>query len=107
MTTIGERVRLAREAKGLTQTALGRAVGMDRDKVNKVEHGTRDVSGGELINFAQALDVPVEKLLREAIKVQYRGPKDRSGMPAAEATLNRIVDNYLDACALAWPLEQH
>lgn len=105
MSTIGERIKAERDRQGLSQTALARAVGMDRDKMNKIERGTRDVSGGEIDLFAAALGVRFEALLRDSVKVYYRGNRDKPGVPAAEAIFNRFIENFLDARALVWPLE--
>jgi len=105
VSTIGERIKTAREHKGMSQSALARAVGMDRDKLNKIEHGTRSVSGGEIDHVARALGVRFETLLRDQVKVSYRGDPNKPGVPAAHATFDRFIENYLDAKALAWPLE--
>lgn len=37
---VGERIKEAREAKGLTQAELGRALGISRSAVNQLENGT-------------------------------------------------------------------
>ncbi len=41
---IGIRLAQERERAGLTQTGLATVSGIDRDKINKIEHGKRDIS---------------------------------------------------------------
>ena len=54
---LGERVREARLAAGLTQDALARAVNTDRAAVARIEAGDRRVSALELFAIADAVDV--------------------------------------------------
>jgi transcriptional regulator with XRE-family HTH domain len=60
---IGERLRLARKARGLSQTELGAAVGITFQQMQKYERGTNRVSSSAMILFSRRLDVPVTELL--------------------------------------------
>jgi transcriptional regulator with XRE-family HTH domain len=60
---IGARLRLARKARGLSQTELGQAVGVTFQQVQKYERGTNRVSSSALVLIARHLDVPVTELL--------------------------------------------
>jgi transcriptional regulator with XRE-family HTH domain len=60
---IGARLRLARKARGLSQSELGQAVGVTFQQVQKYERGTNRVSSSALILIARALDVPATELL--------------------------------------------
>lgn len=51
-------VRLARESRGLTQSALSRLLGVDQAKISRVEDALRRVSSDELESLARALDYP-------------------------------------------------
>lgn len=72
MTTPGERIRQAREAKGLSQTDLARRVGVKQPSIQNIENG-RTKDPRKLMEIAAVLDIPLAEL--------------RPTM----ATLNRIV----------------
>ena len=56
------RVREAREAKGLTQAQLADLIGMSRKTVNTVENGVFVPSTVVALKLARALGQPVERL---------------------------------------------
>ncbi|MBM7769947.1 transcriptional regulator with XRE-family HTH domain [Actinokineospora baliensis] len=60
---VGERVRQCRLAANLSQDDLGRAVGLERSKIAKVEAGDRRVDAMELARLADALGVPMSHFL--------------------------------------------
>ena len=64
--TVGVRIRTLRMAKGLTQSALGVAVGVAFQQIQKYENGTNRVGAGRLQEIARALQVPVSALFGEA-----------------------------------------
>lgn len=55
--TLGERIREARKRVDMSQEDLGRAVGLERTVVNKIEGGVRKVAALELSDIAAALGV--------------------------------------------------
>lgn len=57
---VGERVREARLAAGMSQADLGNRVGLERDRVSKIESGERGVNALELFALADALEVHAE-----------------------------------------------
>lgn len=62
--TIGERVRQARESLGLTQKVLADLVDLPAAQtVSEIEHGRRDLRPAELVRLARALHVQVDTLL--------------------------------------------
>jgi transcriptional regulator with XRE-family HTH domain/Zn-dependent peptidase ImmA (M78 family) len=61
---VGERVRAARLAAGLTQEELGARAGLERTMIVKIESGDRRIDAMELIRLSSALQVPVDFLLR-------------------------------------------
>jgi transcriptional regulator with XRE-family HTH domain/Zn-dependent peptidase ImmA (M78 family) len=61
---VGERMRVARLAAGLTQEELGARAGLDRTMIVKIESGTRRIDAMELIRLSSALQVPMDFLLR-------------------------------------------
>ncbi len=56
---IGSRVRDARLAKNMTQTELGKAIGISFQQVQKYEKGTNRISGSRLWMLSKVLDVPI------------------------------------------------
>ena len=59
---MGERIRMYRDRKKLTQAALGMAVGIDKMTIWRVENGA-DIKTQVLIRIARVLDVRPEMLL--------------------------------------------
>lgn len=56
---VGLRVRQRRALLGMTQTDLGKAVGLTFQQVQKYERGANRVSASRLFEFSCVLDVPV------------------------------------------------
>ena len=68
---VGERIKRYRLAVGLSQTALGEAVGVTFQQVQKYEKGSNRVGAGRLSQIAAALGIPVATLyLGEEAKPQ-------------------------------------
>ncbi len=56
---VGHRARLRRTLLGMNQTALGEALGLTFQQVQKYEKGTNRISASRLWRLTQILDVPV------------------------------------------------
>ncbi len=56
---IGARVKQARVAAGLSQTALGAHLGLSFQQIQKYEKGTNRISGGRLYKIARLLGVKI------------------------------------------------
>ena len=61
MTTPGERIRQAREARGLSQTDLARRVGVKQPSIQNIENG-RTKDPRKLMEIAAVLDIPLAEL---------------------------------------------
>jgi len=61
--SVGERIRLFRKRKQLSQIALSERSGIDRTYLSDIENGKRNISLLTLNNLALALDVPIEMLI--------------------------------------------
>ncbi|MCA9906971.1 MAG: helix-turn-helix transcriptional regulator, partial [Anaerolineae bacterium] len=57
--SLGQRIRQARERKGLSQEDLALAISKDQSAVSDYEIGKRKLAAFELPLFADALDVPI------------------------------------------------
>jgi len=62
---VGIRITALRKARGLSQTALGTAVGVTFQQVQKYEKGQNRVGAGRLQEIARLLDVPVSAFFEE------------------------------------------
>lgn len=58
--TIGSLIASLRKAQGLSQTALGDAIGVSFQQVQKYEKGRNRIGAGRLQTIADLLHVPVE-----------------------------------------------
>ena len=59
---IGRRIRAAREAAGLGQVALGEAVGVTFQQVQKYENGKNRVTAARLFEICRVLKVPIASM---------------------------------------------
>jgi transcriptional regulator with XRE-family HTH domain len=62
---VGLRITALRKARGLSQTALGTAVGVTFQQVQKYEKGQNRVGAGRLRDIARLLEVPVSAFFEE------------------------------------------
>jgi transcriptional regulator with XRE-family HTH domain len=62
---IGAKIRMRRGELGMTQTDLGKAIGVTFQQVQKYEQGTNRVGGSRLAGVAKALDVSVAYLFEQ------------------------------------------
>jgi Zn-dependent peptidase ImmA (M78 family)/transcriptional regulator with XRE-family HTH domain len=61
--SIGERIATLRAARGLTGEQLGRALGLTKSQVSKIESGTRKLDVSEVAMVAEALGVTLAEVL--------------------------------------------
>lgn len=64
---VGERLRAARLQSGLSQSDVGKAMGLSFQQVQKYERGTNRISASMLVRAATALGVPVSDLFPEDV----------------------------------------
>lgn len=63
---LGQRIALARSARGLTLAELAAAVGGGHQLIQRYETGEMAVPFGRLVQIAQALETPVSTLIGDA-----------------------------------------
>jgi transcriptional regulator with XRE-family HTH domain len=56
---VGKRIRARRLSQGISQTALGRPLGVTFQQVQKYEKGVNRVGAGRLQQIAEILEVPI------------------------------------------------
>jgi len=93
---IGKRIREAREEMKFSQGDLGNVTGLRRSYISRVEGGSTVPSRATLKKLAEALDVPVSKLLYDRLpyerthrktKFVQDTEKGKSGGMSVEARL--------------------
>ena len=65
---IGDRIKAAREAAGMTQSDLARAAGVNRQSVSAWESGAYSPGLYSLVVLSRVLEMPLEKLMKEEEK---------------------------------------
>lgn len=63
---VGQNIRIFRNAKKLSQTDLGNAVGISFQQIQKYERGTNRVGSSRLAQIAEILEVPVARFFDNA-----------------------------------------
>lgn len=90
---VGKRMRERRTSLGMSQTALGEAVDLTFQQIQKYERGANRVGASRLFEFAKVLDVPIgfffENLGKRAAPVQPASETKHPGAPAPEEIGNR------------------
>jgi transcriptional regulator with XRE-family HTH domain len=80
---VGRNIRICRRQKGLSQTELGREIGVTFQQVQKYERGVNRVGASRLALIAEALDVTVVALFRDGAAADPRAA-GRSGYELIE-----------------------
>ncbi len=92
-TVLGEEIQVRRKAAGLTQGDLAAAVGFSVPQiVSDIERGQREVKAWELVKIADALRVPVDRLLGLGISDRAMPVRVlwRRGSAAASASVEEV-----------------
>ena len=89
---IGERLRAAREAAGLTQGQIAKKLGIHRPSISEVEAGRRRVSAEELAQMANAYGVQVGWITGEENENQPENDK----IVLAARQLSKLKQQDLD-----------
>lgn len=86
---VGERVRIRRNALGMTQEQLASALGISYQQVQKYETGTNRISAGRLFEIARALGVDVAHFYSGMDAAAACEPLDHGGKSRAAIDLVR------------------
>lgn len=92
---IGERLKRARAAAGLSMQALGQQAGVSANMIKKYEHDDSMPSSGVLLKLAKALQVRSEYFFRPQ-KVELKGVEYRKRANTPAFILKRIEADVLD-----------
>lgn len=72
---LGLAIRLRRHARGLSQSALGEAIGVSFQQIQKYERGANRVSFSTMVRICEALDCQVSDLVAEVEQLGARGKR--------------------------------
>lgn len=69
MDKLAPHLKELRERKGLSQSALGKLVGLGQTHISRLESGTKGVSNEKLLAIAEALGVTVSAMIGDAVNI--------------------------------------
>ena len=97
--TIGERIKQARKAKGLTQKELAEAVGVAEVTISQYEADKYSPKYDKMVKIAEALNIPVSDLLGE--------PRPTTPTDHTEARLNQLMEECGELISTAARYRRH
>ena len=110
---LGNRLRAARDRRGLSQQAVADALGLPRTAITNIETGARAVSTLEMTKLAdlygQTLAYflsPNEEATEDLLVVLHRVAPDIAKAPETEREVSRILDLYREGAGLRGLLGQ-
>ena len=74
LATIGAHVRRLRKARGLTQGALGQAVGINANLLGRIERGEQNLTVLTLARLAAGLEVSLSDLVQDCPPLRLTPP---------------------------------
>lgn len=99
--TTGDKIKLLRKSKGMTQSELGERLGVKKNAVSKWECGrVEDIPAGKIKMMAEIFEVPTSYLIddEETIKKQ---PAANSDEPDKKALLDIVKSSDDEAFLLS------
>ena len=110
---LGDRLRAARDRRGLSQQAVAHALGLPRTAITNMETGARAVSTLEITKLANLYgQTPAyflasnEQETEDLFVVLHRALPEIEGTPQIEGEVRRILDLYREGAALRSLLDQ-
>ena len=91
---LGQRIAQAREDLGMTQDGLGRAVGLDRSAISRLENGERKLNVPELVQIAAALGRPLAYFVADPVPAVVSRRSDTAHAHATTRQLDVELDQF-------------
>lgn len=91
---LSRRLTRARELAGMTQESLGRAVGLDRTAVTRLEKGERKLSVPELVSIADALGRPLAYFVAEPVPAAVSRRADLATAEVSTQALDMELEQF-------------
>jgi len=96
---VGNRLRQRRVLLGITQTTLGKAVGLTFQQVQKYERGSNRISSSRLFKFAKVLNVPVSHFF-ERMAPRIATGQRKVGRPKSNMNDGAAIDTKRETLEL-------
>ena len=94
---LGNKLRMRRQALGLTQTKVAKAINVTFQQIQKYEKGTNGVSSTRLLQIANFLNVPVVYFFED---FKDYNPKDKESISSDEnlnySFILKLFQNFSD-----------
>ena len=92
-----DRIKAAREQKGLSQRALGERVGLPQSHISKIESGSVDLQASSLLEIARALDLELTLVPRATLPAirAIQQEAQRTETPASRAEISQQLHALL------------
>lgn len=65
---LGDRIRVSRESKGISQELLAEKANLSRENINRFENATRRPGIDAVVDIANALNISIEDLLIDSLE---------------------------------------
>src|ERR1035438_1793039 len=95
---LGERLKSARRAFGLTQEAVADKLGFVRTTVVAIEKGERRVTADELLAFARCYARNVSELVKQSAFTEALTPQFRAALPNSQLETPFPEDQFFQVC---------
>ena len=92
---VGARLRFKRKLLGLSQTALGNALGLTFQQIQKYENGANRVSASRLYQAASILEVPITFFFEDMPSEINGGKTLASDAPVIDGQTIKFLRSYL------------
>ena len=89
---LGNRIRIAREKKGITQEDLAGRIDISPSHVSVIERGVKAVRADTLVRIANELDVSADYLLQDLVKRSHENQLFSSIMELPEPDRSRLLN---------------
>ena len=88
---VGARVRLRRNLFGLSQTDLGKMLGITFQQIQKYERGVNRIGASRLFNLSHVLDVPISFFFDDLSPAAAGAGRKRQAKDFSEAPRQRSI----------------
>lgn len=93
---VGQRVKQARLARSMSQTALGKSLGVSFQQVQKYESGVNRIGSSRLWDIANLLETPVSFFF-EGLNKKGRPRREEPALSRQSIELARAIEQLPDA----------
>ncbi len=90
---IGQRLKNARIGKGLSQSALGKSVGLPQSHISKIEGGLVDLQTSTLIEISRILDLELMLVPRTLVRSLQALERKRDEKIAESRPMYRLEED--------------